>query len=232
MTIGSIVNEANVTASWGPRAETLDQVVARMTTMFELLPNYPAGPWGIGRYTGQTLTLDPVESPEEIRTRIEAATLDAEEDKRPRTVPGHAVFWDKGSAATDRTATLTMFVGKGGALRNPNYILAALDPFVARGVTPEAIMRAYVIAVAQAWNPDYACAWRPKFRDETGVRGRSQAAIGWFTFLSDRLPLDRHLIPESVTVERTRGGLYLTLPGTLADPDLDAALTVRKALGY
>ncbi|NLU84337.1 Imm52 family immunity protein [Rhodococcus sp. HNM0569] len=98
------------------------------------------------------------------------------------------------------------------------------------------IIRQSLRAVVTAWSADYAYVITHPFYDAQGMSARAarrgERPVGWLTFVSNDVDLDRTALDGLARVDETADGVWIELHGTPAEPLLDDALTVRRALGY
>lgn len=87
--------------------------------------------------------------------------------------------------------------------------------------------------LVQAWDPTYASVSTFSFRRAQNVDRRAkEIPVGWLTYLSDDVEIDKSELPTAVRATEESGGILLELPGTPQELSLDDALGVRRALGY
>ncbi len=134
----------------------------------------------------------------------------------------------------DRPLGYSLSCGVGS--RRGNHLALTL-PDSALGEKPDspasAIIADSLRAVVSSWAPRHGTIVSDVFgRAQKYNRSKREIPVGWLTYLSEDIELDSWRMPDDVAVEKVRGGIYLTLPGHPQYPSLDAALAVRRALGY
>lgn len=226
----------DIIGAWKGRIDDTASAAERLQRSLALMPQHPHDTytqWGTkhwdeqGIFSIEAILDDLVEIEGTIRRTTENV------NDGPRSEPGlHLKLVrshpDRQYEVDDRTYDYHV---RCGFERPRNHILLQLDPDIGGYCDPITVVRAYMAALVNAWEPDHLAALPLPFLKAQGHR-TPQVRVGWMTYIRDGIELDTSILEKTLRRSKGDGGTYIRLAGTPEDPDLDQAMLVRKALGY
>lgn len=215
---------------WGDRPESLDQIATRMVATAAQLPVPDTARWVVNVRKGKKRWLEDVDmtSVVDVSNRIEATTERVWQG--PRIAPGVNVEF---AVVDDHDLPIADFTLRAG-FADPgvsNHVLVELTLDGDRADTAR-VIKDYLAVLVRNWQPERLSAHTYRFMKDQGWVA-PQISVGWDNYFSDAVELDSVVLEGSgIAVSSADGGRYITLDGTPAEPILEQALVVRKALGY
>ncbi|MYR05131.1 hypothetical protein GTV32_01735 [Gordonia sp. SID5947] len=220
----------SIIGGWEPREQSLDEVATATSRMLIAMPPLSGHQWVTPIYSGSDRSDDlrrfaPIDPADvtEIASRVAVSTAQVKNMKSP----GQLVRFYR-RAGDDFPMTLDVHAGYA---KPRNRIVAALKVDDPTTVETQRLIRAHMAAFIAAWNPSWLEAGTYDFQKAQG-HSHGQVIVGWDTYISDRVAFDDTVIDGKLATVRGAAGRYVTLDGTPAEPSLEQAQLVRKALRY
>jgi hypothetical protein len=219
-----VVSTIDFIGGWGGRASSYDEIVAAARRMLTSMPTEPSGRWVrfIERPGSQLMDAVPVDV-DDLESLGAAVELISRRGDR------HELRISRQVGPDDVPISVRV---KAGSEHSDNRIVISVELSEGDAAT---LISEYMSAMISAWDPDWLKAGTYQFhvaQKGIGLQPK-ETALGWRTYLSDRVSFDAAVAVEAgVMVTAVDGGRYVTLAGAPDDPDLDQAAVVRRALGY
>ncbi|MDJ0396349.1 hypothetical protein QMK17_23880 [Rhodococcus sp. G-MC3] len=224
-----------MTASWASRAETASGCARRLQQSLRDIPSKAAGCSGWftmpENITGRDGLIPVTGDLDGLTALVEASAV---RGRSAGVVPGGGFSPSLIRLHHDRPLPYSLSCGVTSRRGNHLSLDLADSPFGDRHDSPSTtVVSGSLKAVVSSWEPQHGTTVSERFlRAQKHRAANREIPVGWLTYLSEDIELDSRAMPDEVSIEKVDGGIYLTLPGHPQHPSLDAALAVRRALGY
>lgn len=226
-----------IIGGWGNREDSLESCTRRLYESLEFIPAQPDtyGPWGVWQ------TLADSDQPGHEFVTIDISDWDAlakaitESTERtydgPKTTPGQNILLIREPRGERPPSSPSRFeysvrAGYVDKKRPFNHVVLGVD-----AGTDASVLGRIMSALVVAWDPDRLGVASQEVQRAQAHR-TPEAVVGWLTYIKDGVQFDHGAVDEQVTLSGADGGLYITVPGTPADPSMQHIRQVRAALGY
>ena len=241
--------KSHVTASWGRRAESVDEAADRIARLLAALGEIDPAltRWRNLDKSKRQSSAQPVvgTAHADLVQRLLGGRHRGDFDHEAIDDLGYSVHWWNGGAPDDRGAAKLMAHAAAGSLGN-SVVLNLPELKAAPSLYARDTAHRVLHALVRIFEPD-AVVWSSAAllskQKEPDRRSADGAALtlgrlvgepaGWANYLSDTNPVqfDPRLMPATATVERVGAGTLVMLGEDPADPPVADVLRLHRAMG-